>query len=70
MAPKPLVITSKKYPMGALSQAIDVIRRRMLVTALHDHSVAVAEFTVTRRAVDIEPLLPASHDSAVTGNGR
>src|SRR6185369_13702530 len=41
------------------AQALVVERRRMLVAALCDHSVAVADARVARRAVDVEPFAAA-----------
>src|SRR5262245_30847300 len=48
-------------PDRRLAQTIDVVRRRGAKPALHDHSVAVTQSPVTRRAVDVEPFLAAIH---------
>ncbi len=44
-----------------------MIGRRLPVSAAHHHSVAVADAAVTRRAVNIEALLPALQIGARDG---
>src|SRR5262249_51989268 len=44
------------------SQPIDVIRRGTSITALHNHSITVADPPVAGRTVDVEAVLAASHD--------
>ena len=58
MTPKPLVMTSKKYPSGALRRRSMMIRRRLLESACRDQAVAVAQPRMTRRAINVEALVP------------
>ena len=59
MTPKPFVITSKKYPGAAVTKAIVVERRRSPRKAPpRRHALPGSEMVVTRRAENIESLLP------------
>ena len=49
----------EKISQWRFLQALRVIRRRLAEAALDDHSVAIPNSRVTRRAIDIEALLPA-----------
>jgi hypothetical protein len=51
-----------------LPQTLGVVRRRPLKTTLYNHAVAVAQFRVAGRAVDVEALLSARHH--LVGNGK
>src|ERR1039458_9851181 len=51
----------KEISDRGLAQTVRVVRRRALITTLHDHAVAVAEFRVAGRTVDVEALLSARH---------
>src|SRR3954468_4923549 len=47
----------EEIPHIRLPQAIDVVRRRLPIAALHDQPVAAAGAVVARTAVDVETLL-------------
>jgi len=44
-----------------LAQTLGVVRRRVFEAALHNHAVAVTQFRVAGRTVDVEALLSARH---------
>src|SRR5207247_8755612 len=53
-----------------LAQAIDMERRRVTESALHDHAIAVAHIAVAGDAEDLEALLAALDDGAVEWTAR
>ncbi len=63
-------MTSKKWPTGAVAEAVDVVRRRLRVAALDDLAAARAEGIVADHAVDHETVRArASRPRRVTGKG-
>jgi hypothetical protein len=48
-----------------VAQTLDVVRRRLLEPAPHNHSETVADSPMAWRAVNVIPLLPAQDNSLV-----
>src|SRR5262249_16937571 len=55
----------------SLAQPLDVVRRRLAgKSARGDETVAVAQLRVTRRAVDVEAILPTRQNLLGSGKGQ